>query len=304
MYSSSYYSNPIDDFLAAFFGTFFLILLFAFAFGILVYVLQSLGFYTMAKNRNIPNPWLAWIPYGNLYLLGELIDDIVLGIKGAKVILLVLGFANVGLAIGAYFPLIDMMINPYNVSTDLAIMFFFFLLEILIYVVNIAAYYRLFKGYTSNAVLFTVLTAIPLTSIITPFVIFAIRNNVYNPNGYSANNYQNGNYVNTNSVQQTIMVNPGNNYVNANPGNNPNNIPNNRIPQRPNNEYQVPVGNNNPNQVPVRNPQNGNLQGRAVGNNYPNNRYPSNPGNNNYPRGPVNDYPNNTNQRNYPDDNR
>ena len=43
--------------------------------GLICYIFNSLGLYTMAKNRNIDNPWLAWIPLANRYLMGELIND-------------------------------------------------------------------------------------------------------------------------------------------------------------------------------------------------------------------------------------
>ena len=45
------------------------------AFALVTYVLQSVGLYTMAKRRGIQNPWLAWIPIGNRWLLGALADD-------------------------------------------------------------------------------------------------------------------------------------------------------------------------------------------------------------------------------------
>lgn len=43
--------------------------------GLICYVFNSLGLYTMAKNRNIDNPWLAWVPLASSYLMGELIND-------------------------------------------------------------------------------------------------------------------------------------------------------------------------------------------------------------------------------------
>lgn len=39
------------------------------------YVLLALGLYTMAKRRGIRNPWLAWIPVANLWLLGCISDQ-------------------------------------------------------------------------------------------------------------------------------------------------------------------------------------------------------------------------------------
>jgi hypothetical protein len=42
--------------------------------GIAVYVVTSLSLHTMAKRRGIQHPWLAWIPYGNLWIMGSISD--------------------------------------------------------------------------------------------------------------------------------------------------------------------------------------------------------------------------------------
>lgn len=46
------------------------------------YVLQSVGFYTIAKRRGIKHPWLAWIPAGNLWILGSISDQYQYVVKG------------------------------------------------------------------------------------------------------------------------------------------------------------------------------------------------------------------------------
>lgn len=40
-----------------------------------VYVLMSLGLYTIAKRRGIHKPWMAWIPVGNMWILGCIADQ-------------------------------------------------------------------------------------------------------------------------------------------------------------------------------------------------------------------------------------
>ena len=42
--------------------------------GIINYVLQSLAMYTIADRRRIPNAWLAWLPFGNVWILGSIVD--------------------------------------------------------------------------------------------------------------------------------------------------------------------------------------------------------------------------------------
>lgn len=39
-----------------------------------VYIFAGLGLYTIAKRRGIHNPWLAWVPYANVWLLGCISD--------------------------------------------------------------------------------------------------------------------------------------------------------------------------------------------------------------------------------------
>lgn len=47
----------------------------ALAVAIAFYVLQSVGIYTIAKRRGIHKPWLAWLPVGNMWILGSLSDQ-------------------------------------------------------------------------------------------------------------------------------------------------------------------------------------------------------------------------------------
>ena len=39
-----------------------------------IYIFTGLGLYTIAKRRGIHNPWLAWVPFGNMWLLGCISD--------------------------------------------------------------------------------------------------------------------------------------------------------------------------------------------------------------------------------------
>lgn len=42
---------------------------------ICTYVFMAIGMYTIAKRRGINHPWLAWIPFGNTWLLGCISDQ-------------------------------------------------------------------------------------------------------------------------------------------------------------------------------------------------------------------------------------
>jgi hypothetical protein len=43
--------------------------------GIIMYILQGVALYTIADRRGIANPWLAWIPVGNMWILGSISDQ-------------------------------------------------------------------------------------------------------------------------------------------------------------------------------------------------------------------------------------
>ena len=47
----------------------------AYLFALVGYVLLALGMYTIAKRRGIANAWLAWIPFGQSWILGCISDQ-------------------------------------------------------------------------------------------------------------------------------------------------------------------------------------------------------------------------------------
>ena len=49
---------------------------------IAMYVLSSLGLYTLAKRRGLKNPWLSWIPLVNCWIVGSLSDQYRYVVKG------------------------------------------------------------------------------------------------------------------------------------------------------------------------------------------------------------------------------
>ena len=51
-------------------------------FSIAVYILTSLAIYTVARRRELNNPWLAWVPVINWWLLGSLSDQYQYVVKG------------------------------------------------------------------------------------------------------------------------------------------------------------------------------------------------------------------------------
>lgn len=105
-YDYGYGADIASDVLAGtlgFLAVFLLAIYFiAFAIGVAGYVFSSLGIYTIAKRRGIHNPWLAWLPIGNIWIQGCISDQYQYVAKGKKTgrrkILLGLSLAAVALA--------------------------------------------------------------------------------------------------------------------------------------------------------------------------------------------------------------
>lgn len=61
-------------FIGAFMIIWLILMLVVIGIGITSYVLGSLGTYKIAKRRGIHNPWLAWLPVGQAWVLGSISD--------------------------------------------------------------------------------------------------------------------------------------------------------------------------------------------------------------------------------------
>jgi uncharacterized integral membrane protein len=140
-----------------------------FLLGLVFYILFSLGLYTMAKRRSIPNPWLAWIPIAQLYMLGEVIGPVKLGdFTADKPGLYLLG-AIIGLWVLSFIPILGPIFSLANLA------------------VAIGALYLLFSRYTTGntPILYTILGVASFGALMAIFV-FTVRNNEYLPADESA----------------------------------------------------------------------------------------------------------------------
>lgn len=183
-------NDPFGRVFMLVYGIFFLIIL---AYSFVVYVLQSLGLYGISKRRGIHNPWLAWLPIGNVWIIGSISDQyqylvkgrnrnrrkVLLGLYIALYVLLIIFYL-------IYFSLMGKMvmgIETEYLSPDIALPFMgIFLISIPMFAVSVAAlvflyiaYYDLFAScQPENAVLFLVLSVVFNVTI--PFFVFAMRN--------------------------------------------------------------------------------------------------------------------------------
>lgn len=71
-YDGSYYGDMELDFFLVWYLLYYGV---ALLISIAAYVLQSVSLFTVAKRRCIRKPWLAWVPVGNLWILGSIADQ-------------------------------------------------------------------------------------------------------------------------------------------------------------------------------------------------------------------------------------
>ena len=145
------------------------------------YVLRSWSLYTIAKRRGIRNGWLAWIPLGNLWILGNISDQYQYVVKGRiknrrKKLM---GF-SIGLYAGYFLWLLVTLTNLAAGREATALFFLVFggliILTTAIYqtVCRYLAYYDLYRSCDpGNAVLYLVLSV--FFTITLPFFVFACR---------------------------------------------------------------------------------------------------------------------------------
>lgn len=130
--------------------------------GIGLYVLKSLGLYAMATKRDIENAWLAWIPIGDLHIIGKLVGPFNIStfkLDNPEVILPISG--AIALVCGAI-PLIGWLIATAS------------------YVLYCFAIYNLFIEYDEeHSVLFIILSII---FHVEGIFYFIIRNNNHKKN--------------------------------------------------------------------------------------------------------------------------
>lgn len=136
----------------AFFGAFAFV---AFLIGLIFYLAFAFGLMTIAKRRGIDNAFLAFIPFAQLYILGQVIRELKIFSYDVPQPELVLPIAALVASFGGAIPLIGWLLPLANL------------------VLLLGAYYALYEIYSpGNALIYTI-----LSPFIGPFLVFAIRNN-------------------------------------------------------------------------------------------------------------------------------
>lgn len=154
---NSYYSYQMDPdttFAGFAFAMVAVIYLVLFAYLIANYILRALGLYRIAKNNSIPNPWLAWIPYAYLFLLGKITGDVSLGsrrLKNTPLWLLLIPIIIFSIAFVFYVGLIIMVIIMEFggfASESMMVMLYLMLMAFIIVLVPVKIFYDIIYGIT------------------------------------------------------------------------------------------------------------------------------------------------------------
>ncbi len=171
----------------AVFAFIFLFYLVMMGWGIASYIFQSLGLYTIAKRRGIYNPWLSWLPFGSMWILGSISDQyqhvakgcvknrrkILLGLTIAMVAVMLLMYAGMfGMALGVVGEM-EAVAATGGVVTVLAAVGFLVITVIAVVYQYIATYDLYASCEPNNAVLYLVLSI--LFSVVMPVFIFVCR---------------------------------------------------------------------------------------------------------------------------------
>lgn len=159
-------------------------------YNLLVYILQSVGFYSVAKRRGIHHAWLGWIPVANMWVLGSIADQWRFVSKGKVtknrrtllVLQILIAVFFVVLFIGAVFLVVsaaDAMMYGSDPSFEfmasaVVVLVAYFAMLVIAIILTVFQYIALYGYFAScnpnNAVAFIVLGI--LFSFLLPYFIF------------------------------------------------------------------------------------------------------------------------------------
>lgn len=156
-------------------------------FSLVMYVLNAVGIYRIAKRRGIHHPWLAWVPIGGSWVLGSIADQYQYVVNQKKTsrrkILLILSLATFAVCLpllgGAALLMINSDAEGASFALGIALLVIAYLalmgLAITITVFSYIAYYDLFRSCKpGKEILFLVLGII--FNVTLPFFVFFCGN--------------------------------------------------------------------------------------------------------------------------------
>ena len=133
-------------------------ILFTVLFSIGFYVIFAYSLYVIVKKKEMPNPWLAWIPIANMYCVGKIVGDLKIFTLNLTNMEIILPFAF-ALFIGLkYIPFVGFILSGIGL------------------LVLVMAFHKLYETFDrENAFILTIITAI-LPVMAAPVILFVYRN--------------------------------------------------------------------------------------------------------------------------------
>lgn len=171
--------------------------------GIVMYVFQAIGLYSISRRRNIRLSGFAWIPILNLFKLGQIADDAVLNKRGKKShfmvtmpvfyiasgIIVFVGTALCALSMNLTSADIQIILEqgsegfqsvlssvsyaPEALTAGTIIFIVGYILMIVSTVMINVCYYHIYKSCTTSYIVMFVLSLI--FNVVVPFLLFAVR---------------------------------------------------------------------------------------------------------------------------------
>jgi len=121
----------------------------------------------LSKKENIKNPYIAWIPYINRYILGKIAFKSVIN----AIMLVLLNIIEL--------ILLSVILFVKSIEVLYLFVIISLVLSIVVTVYTYFARYKLYKKYSKSTIIMTILDVVSC-GILGPFFIFAIRNNEEN----------------------------------------------------------------------------------------------------------------------------
>ena len=148
----------MDNFLGLFFGSMFIAAAIVAVLAIVCYILISIALYRMASNRDIEYAWLAFIPLGNAYIQGMVIEDFNIfnfTVPNAQYVLPML-------------PVVLYVLSSIGIPQTVA--------ALVVFIISLFALYELFMILDEDTAKRNIILSavIPIT---TPFILFSLRDN-------------------------------------------------------------------------------------------------------------------------------
>ncbi len=181
-------------FLGVFLVFYVIIIVIASAASLTTYILNSIGLMTIAKNRGIKNPWMAWIPFASSYLFGMVSDDvnrykgkqtkhsaILLGLEIASVACIFVGYLlcfGVGVTAGVMSESSGAAASPAILGAfgGIFVILLAFVPMIIYTVFYYIALYNILQTYAPNHAILVLLLTLLVFSPLASIYLFVIRN--------------------------------------------------------------------------------------------------------------------------------